>query len=56
MPFEDNDEALELEIAVEEQKRYPLNKRVLDAPLHRQALQRIEGKLAYRQTKYVFLI
>nr|CAD2186040.1 unnamed protein product [Meloidogyne enterolobii] len=51
LPFEDNDEALELEIAVEEQKRYPLNKRVLDAPLHRQALQRIEGKLAYRQTK-----
>lgn len=51
LPFDDNEEAIELEIAVEEQKRNRLNKRVLDAPLHRQALQRIEGKLAYRQAK-----
>lgn len=44
------EEEVELEAAYEEQRKKKF-KKVLDAPLHRQARTRIEAQLAYRQTK-----
>ncbi|KAI3419714.1 U3 small nucleolar RNA-associated protein 14 A [Globodera pallida] len=41
----------ELEAALEVQESERRNKKVLEAPLHRQARNRIESRLAYRQTK-----
>uniref|UniRef100_A0A914HNB3 U3 small nucleolar RNA-associated protein 14 n=1 Tax=Globodera rostochiensis TaxID=31243 RepID=A0A914HNB3_GLORO len=41
----------ELEAALEAQQNERRNKKVLEAPLHRQARNRIESRLAYRQTK-----
>jgi hypothetical protein len=46
------EEVTGLEEALEKQKRDRQRKKLLDAPIHRQAQQRIESKLSYRQTKY----